>query len=137
MAAPFTVASFNQFLSEKKLMASRCPECSEVHLPPRAICPRCHSAQLEWVELAGQGQLAAFTVVYVGPTLMNNAGYSRENPYVSGIVELPEGVKISAQILGVDGKQPETIRVGAPMTVEFIERGEGDKKATYLAFRAS
>ena len=35
---PFTVASFNQFLNEKKLMASRCPQCDALYLPPRALC---------------------------------------------------------------------------------------------------
>jgi uncharacterized protein len=134
--APFTVASFNQYLNEKKLMASRCTVCGDMYLPPRALCPRCHGDQLEWVETSGRGKLAAFTVIYVGPTPMNNAGYSRENPYVSGIVELDEGVKISAQILGVDGKHPETIRVGTLLTVDFIERGEGDKRQVYLAFSA-
>lgn len=131
-AAPFTVASFNQYLNEKKLMASRCTQCGQLHLPPRAICPRCYGDQLEWVEMGGDGKLVAFTAIYVGPTVMNDAGYSRENPYVSGIVELDEGVKISAQILGVDGKHPETIQVGLPVTVDFVQRGEQN----YLAFIA-
>jgi uncharacterized OB-fold protein len=113
-------------------MGSRCARCGQLHLPPRAICPHCFSEELEWVELAGQGKLAAFTVIYVGPTPMNNAGYSRENPYVSGIVELAEGPKISAQILGVDAKHPETIRIGLPLTIDFIQRGEQN----YLAFKA-
>ncbi len=131
---PFTAASFNRFLNEKKLMASRCPQCDALYLPPRAICPKCHGDQLEWVETAGQGKLAAFTSIYVGPTAMNAEGYSRENPYVTGIVELDEGVKISARILGVDARHPEQIEIGMPMTVQFLERGEGDAKQTFLAF---
>ena len=131
---PFTAASFNRFLNEKKLMASRCPQCDALYLPPRAICPKCHGDQLEWVETAGQGKLAAFTSIYVGPTAMNAEGYSRENPYVTGIVELDEGVKISARILGVDARHPEQIEIGTPMTVQFLERGEGDAKQTVLAF---
>jgi uncharacterized protein len=131
-SAPFTVVSFNQFLNEKKLMGTRCTQCGHLYLPPRAICPNCLSEQLEWVELAGKGKLAAFTVIYVGPTAMISAGYNRENPYVSGIVELGEGVKISAQILGVDGTKPETIRVGQPVTIDFVQRGEQN----CLAFRA-
>ena len=133
---PFTAASFNQFLSEKKLMAARCSACNKIYLPPRAVCPQCHSDQLEWAELPGAGKLIAFTSVYVGPTAMNAAGYSRENPYCTGIVQLDNGCAISAQILGVDAKQPEQIKIGTPLTIEFIERGEGDKKKTYLAFKA-
>ena len=134
---PFTVASFNQYLNEHKLMASHCPACNALYLPPRAICPQCHGDQLEWVETSGKGRLAAFTSVYVGPTAMIAEGHDRNNPYVTGIVELDEGVKISARIPGVDARHPERIKIGTPMAVEFLERGEGDKKQTFLAFQVS
>ena len=48
---PFTAAAFNQFIAEKKLMGSRCIQCAELYLPPRAICPKCHNDQMEWEEL--------------------------------------------------------------------------------------
>jgi uncharacterized OB-fold protein len=133
---PFTAASFNQYLAEKKLMASRCAACGALHLPPRPICPRCHGEAMEWAEASGRGRLAAFTSVYIGLTAMSAEGYSRDNPYCSGVVELEEGMKISARILGVDAKNPASIQIGAPLTVEFVERGEGEEKKTLLTFRA-
>lgn len=136
LVRPFTVASFNQYLAEGKLMASHCVDCGNLHLPPRAICPHCHSTNLEWVETSGKGKLAGFTVVYIAPTFMVEQGYGRDRPYVSGIVELEEGVKISARITGFDANQPETIQVGAPLVVDFITTGEGDKAKTYLAFKS-
>jgi hypothetical protein len=135
-ALPFTVASFNQYLGEKKLMAARCPACDALYLPPRAICPQCHGDRLEWVATSGRGKLAAFTSVYVGPTAMLAEGFDRNHPYVTGIVELDEGVKISARILGVDAQHPEQIKIGTPMAVAFVERGEGDQKQMGLAFQA-
>jgi len=134
---PFSAASFDQYLAEGKLMASRCAGCNSMHLPPHAICPKCHSANMDWVETSGKGKLAGFTVIYIAPTFMIEQGFGRENPYVSGIVELEEGVKISARITGVDALRLETIRVGARLMVDFIEFGEGEKKRTYLAFRAT
>lgn len=133
---PFTAASFNQYLAEKKLMAARCATCGALHLPPRAICPKCHGEKMEWVETSGRGRLAAFTSVAIGLSAMNAEGYSRENPYCVGIVEMEEGVKISARLLGVDAKNPATSNIGAPLTMEFLERGEGEAKQTRLAFRA-
>ncbi len=135
--AAFSSAEWNRFLDEHKLMGSRCPACGGIYLPPRAICPRCHSEQLEWVELAGRGKLAAFTSIYVGPTFMNAEGFDRNNPYCTGIVELDEGVKISARILGVDARSPAAIRIGTPMTVEFLPRSQGEKKDTVLAFKVA
>ena len=64
------------------------------------------------------------------------AGYDRENPYCTGIVELEDGAKISALILGVDAKNGEQIKIGAPLTAAFVEQGEGDGKKTILAFTA-
>jgi uncharacterized OB-fold protein len=133
---PFTAYAFNQYLGEHKLMGTRCTTCGSLYLPPRAICPQCHADQIEWVELSGKGKLAAFTPIYVGPSTMQAEGYDRTNPYCAGIVELDEGVKVSARVLGVDAKQPANIVVGTPLTIEFLDRSEGEQKKTILAFKA-
>ncbi len=130
----FTSATFNKFLSEHKLMGTRCTQCGTMYLPPRAICPHCHSDQLEWVEMSGKGKLVAFSAVYIGPSAMQAEGYDRTNPYCAGVVELDEGVKISARVLGVDAKQPANIAIGTPLTVEYLDQGEGEQKKTVLAF---
>ena len=101
---------FQQYLGEHKLMGTRCTKCGAMYLPPRAICPACHSDQLEWIEMSGKGKLAAFSSVFIGPSAMQAEGYDRTNPYCAGVVELDEGVKISARVLGVDAKQPDEHR---------------------------
>lgn len=130
----FTSASFFQFLSEKRLMASRCARCGALYLPPRPICISCQNDRMEWAEMKGAGRLAAFTVIAVAPTLMIEEGYGRDNPYCAGVVELEEGPKISARILGLDASRPESIEIGTPLTVRFLDRGEGDDRKTALAF---
>ena len=132
---PFTANSFNQYLLEGKLMASRCMDCGDLGLPPRAVCPECHGTKMEWIETKGRGKLAGFTVVYIAPTFMIEQGYRRDKPYISGIVELEEGVKISTRILGVDPLKPEDIHIGTPLEISIINIGEEEKKA-YLAFKA-
>lgn len=132
---PFNSVSFEQYLSENKLMGSHCTNCDKNFLPPRAICPNCHSDQLTWIEFSGKGKLAAFTSIYIAPTAMIEAGYGRDKPYLAGVVELDEGVKISAQVLGMDASKPEEIQIGTPLQAEFVERGEGEAKKTFLAFR--
>jgi uncharacterized OB-fold protein len=67
---------------------------------------------------------------------MLEAGYGRENPYCTGIVQLDEGPSISAQILGVDVKNPAGIKIGMPLTIDFVERGEEEAQRTFLAFKA-
>ncbi len=132
---PFTHASFQQHLGEHRLMGSSCSACGKTYLPPRVICPACHHTQMTWSELSGRGRLAGFTSVYIAPTVMAQAGYGRDRPYLSAIVELEEGVKISARLLGLDAAHPETIQIGLPLVVDFIDEGEGEKRSTLLAFR--
>jgi uncharacterized OB-fold protein len=136
MDKAFTEHSFQTFLREEKLMASRCEACGELFVPPRPLCPSCHGEEMEWVELSGKGTLAAFTAVHIGPSAMIAAGYDRNNPYLTGVVELAEGPLISGQILGLDAAQPDVNDIGTPLTVTFITRGAGDEARTFLAFTA-
>ena len=127
-------ASFYQYLGEKKLMASRCRKCQALYLPPHSLCAKCKGDDMEWVELKGNGKLAAFAAISVGPTSTIEEGYDRNNPYLVGIVQLDEGPKISARVLGIDPGKPESIKVGTPLTVEFMEPAEG--KTPYVTFKA-
>jgi len=131
----FSDISYEQFLNEDKLMGSRCRQCGALSVPPRPVCIKCYAGDMEWVEMKGKGRLAAFTSIAVGPPFMVKEGYTRENPYVSGVVELDEGARVVARIEGVDGSRPEAIEVGTPLRVEFLHRGEGEEVTTFLAFR--
>lgn len=131
---PLNDISYNIFLNEDRLMGSRCKECGTRSVPPRPLCAQCHKADIEWMEVAGRGKLAAFTCIYIAPPFMAAQGYDRNNPYISGVVELDEGGRVDARIEGLDPKRPEEIRIGTPMKVKFIHRTDADPEETYLAF---
>lgn len=131
---PFSDLSYRQFLNENKLMGSRCGMCGSLSAPPRPICVHCHAIEMQWVPLSGFGRLAAYTCIAVGPPFMIAEGYDRKNPYCVGVVELDEGVRVDARIEGVNARRPETIRVGMPLHVRFLHRGEGEDARTCLAF---
>ena len=133
-AHEFTGAAFYEHLNARRLMGARCTACDATYLPPRPGCVGCADGEMEWVEVDGKGRLAAYTVINVAPTAMLEAGYSFKKPYCTGIVELENGERISAQIVGVDVAHPESIDIGMPLTMTFVERGEGDEKQTFLAF---
>ena len=136
-ARPFNDISYEHFLSEDRLMGSRCRQCGALSVPPRSVCIKCYGSEMEWVKIKGRGKLAAFTCISIGPPFMRKEGYDRKHPYVSGVVELEEGVKVVARIEGVDGSKPESIRIGTPVKAEFLHRSEGEKSTTFLAFRPS
>ena len=90
---------------------------------------------MEWVQLKGTGRLAAFTSIVVAPPYMVKEGYDRNNPYIVGVIELEEGVKTVARIVGVNAKKPEQIKVGTPLKAEFLQKGVELDRQTFLAFK--
>jgi len=132
---PFSDISYEQFLNEEKLMGSKCAKCGALFVPPRSICIRCYNTKMEWAQMKGKGKLVAFTCIAVGPPYMIKEGYDRQHPYCSGVVELEEGVRVVARIEGVNTNKPETIKIGTPLTVQFLHRGEGENLKTFLAFK--
>lgn len=132
----FSSSAYNRFLNEKKLMGSKCKRCGAIHLPLRPICSKCSGNEMDLVEMKGRGKLIAYTVISVGPPMMIEEGFDREHPYCSGVVELEEGVRIPGRIVGVNVTEPDQIKIGTPVTVEYQERVRGEEKKTFLAFRA-
>lgn len=86
-----------------RLIGTRCLKCGAVFYPPRRICPKCRNRKLEEIELPRKGKLITFTVVRSPP-----AGYERYAPYVLGVIELENGVKVIAQLTDVDINEVHT-----------------------------
>ncbi|MFX1315359.1 MAG: Zn-ribbon domain-containing OB-fold protein [Promethearchaeota archaeon] len=117
----FTIESYLEFVRNKKLMGSKCKNCSEVFVPVRKLCTKCNSANMEWIEMSGKGKLAAFTSITVGTPFFIEKGYDRNKPYCFSVIKLDEGPMVSAQLVGVDESKPETINIDMPVKVTFLE----------------
>lgn len=120
----FSSASFYEYLINEMLMGTRCNNCGDLSIRPRPICFKCHSQVLEWVQFSGFGSLSTFTIIAIPPTIMVNRGFSRDNPYCSGIVTLEEGPRVSGFISGVDCNNPDTIEIGLSVKVDFSNMWE-------------
>ena len=116
-----TVQNYLEYIDSKKLMGSKCKKCSTTYVPPRKLCIKCNSTDLEWLEMTGKGKLAAFSCIGVGTTFMVSKGYSMKKPYCFSVIKLDEGPMISGQLIGVDESKPDTISIGTPVKVSFIE----------------
>jgi uncharacterized OB-fold protein len=117
----FTIQNYLECIQNKKLMGTRCKDCGELYTPVRKLCTKCNSFNMEWVELSGKGELAAFTSITVGTPYFIEKGYDRARPYCFSVIKLNEGSMISAQLVGVDESKPENIKIGMPVKVKFLE----------------
>jgi len=126
--------TFYDALNQNELIGSKCANCGHVAIPQRYICPVCHSEKMERLVFSGKAELAAYTVIYIPPTEMVNAGYDAKHPYCTGIVTLAEGPRMSAQIIGLDLSQPQDIKIGMPLKMTIIDRGPEGSTKKVLAF---
>ena len=131
---PINDVSYEAYLKEEKLMGTTCRSCGARFLPPMPICTECHEPEMDWNEVGGKGKLIAFTCIAVAPPSMKEEGFDRNNPYCLGVVELDEGGRVVARIQGVDARNPETIRIGTPLSSKILHRGEGEHARAVLAF---
>jgi len=107
---PPTLESFYQFCAEKKLVAARCKSCKAILLPPRVLCPRCSSTDIQWMKLKGTGRLLTYSVVHIAPL-----AFQSFVPYPVGIVLLDEGTKLP----GIVRVEPRDIRIGLKLKAAF------------------
>jgi uncharacterized OB-fold protein len=96
-----------------ELQLQRCRSCGLYVFYPRAACPHCLGAELEWQRVSGRGTLHTFTVVHRG--LRN---FPLPTPYVLAIVELAEGPRLMTNLVEVE-PDPARISIGTPVEAVF------------------
>lgn len=95
---------------EGKLLIQRCSCCQVLRHPPGPVCSKCHSFEWDTVTASGTGTLYSFVVAHY-PVV---APFEHPNPV--GLIELDEGTRLVAQLVGVDRA---TLAIGQRMQVEF------------------
>ena len=98
--------------AQGKFMLMRCTSCLTPRLPSRQHCDECLSPDYDWFEASGQGTVRTFGVMHQ----RYHPGFAAETPYVVAIIELDEGPRLPANIVGV---APQDVRVGLPVMVEW------------------
>ncbi len=104
---------FWEAVKQKKLVFQRCKECGEFLHPPRPMCHRCHSYDLEWVKSSGKGSIYSWVVF----TREVNPLY--RVPFEVVLVEMEEkGVRFISNM--AEGN-PEDLYFGMPVEVVFVD----------------
>jgi uncharacterized protein len=100
-----------------ELRYQACGACGRVQFYPRALCAGCGGTDLGWRRSRGVGTVHAVTVVHRAPT----AAFRDDVPYAIALVDLDEGVRLMANVVGGD---PEGVAIGDRVRVVFEARGE-------------
>ena len=99
-----------------ELRIQECGQCGARRHPPGPMCPRCGAAQRPaggetgYVVAAGTGTVYSYVVHHHPPVP------GKTLPLVIALAELPEGVRVLADMPGTD---PGQVRIGMPVQVGF------------------
>ena len=101
-----------------ELQIQQCNVCSRHYFYPRTACPRCGSTDVRWVTVSGRGRLHTYLINH-----RPAPGFEDEAPYAIAVVELEEGPRMMANIVGVNNT-PDELDLDMPLEVRFERRGE-------------
>lgn len=102
---------FWQAAREGRFLIKRCSSCGRAHWYPRQLCPFCFSAETEWIEASGKGELYSYCY-------MRRAAV----PYILAYVTLDEGPTMMTNIIGADS---DDLHTGQRVEIVF-QHGESD-----------
>jgi uncharacterized OB-fold protein/acyl dehydratase len=97
---------------QHRLLIQRCKQCGTLRHPPRPMCSECRSYDWDVVDASGRGTVYSFVVNHY-PQVP-----AFDYPLAVGLIELEEGTRLVANVIGVD---PGDIRVGMPVVVEWVD----------------
>ncbi len=97
-----------QVAAEHRLVVQRCTACGHTRLPPAPVCSECRSADAEWQEVSGRGEVYTYTIVH------RPIAADQPLPTVIAVIALEGagGVRMISNLVGADLGE---IRIGMPV----------------------
>lgn len=102
-------------LEQGVLLVQKCDDCQALRNPPSPMCPECNSMRWSPMAMGGQGTLHSYVIHHYPPL------EDFPSPHPIAVVALAEGPKLTA---AMDGTAPDRLRIGMPVQIEFVRRGE-------------
>jgi len=98
------ITKFYEALSKGEILGMKCRDCGGITFPPKTACAYCHSRNIEWCKLSGEGK-----VLYISTSILPAKRFAEYAPYTYGLVQLKEGPYFATLISGVEPK-PEILK---------------------------
>jgi hypothetical protein len=111
-------APFWEGTKAHELRMQQCNNCGKFYFYPRSFCRYCTSRDVEWKTISGRGTLASY-IINQRPT----PPFDKDTPIVVAMIILEAGPQMMSNIVGVEPK-PENLPLGAPVQVDFEDRGD-------------
>ena len=100
-----------------ELLMQKCGDCGLVRFPPAVLCARCLGERFTWEKMSGRGTVYTWIVVH----RPQHPAFYEDVPYTVAIVELDEGPRMHARIVGCPN---EEIAIGMRVEVVFEKKND-------------
>lgn len=134
-SSPRPIVPYLQLEPEPRLIARKC-SCGALFLDARRIaCSKCGGTQLQQVPLSTKGKVYVFSVVYQSfPGI--------KTPYVTAIIDLPEGVSVRTNLTDVSPEDIQTnphkyFDMPVEMVTEVVSKDREGHDVVAFSFRPS
>jgi uncharacterized OB-fold protein len=112
-------------LAAHELRIQRCAACRQYRYPAAMFCPNCLSDEAAWETVSGRGTIYSFIIIHQ----LYHPGFKEDLPYSVAVVELEEGPRVTANVVGCPN---EMLKIGMPVEPDFLDAGDG---AVVMRFR--
>ena len=102
-------------LRRHELVLQRCSSCGRVRFPPMPACPWCGGPTAEWTPVSGWGRVYSWVGVHRALT----PAFEDEVPYTVATVDLVEGARAFARLVG-----PEPTEPGGEVVATYVDHAE-------------
>jgi len=94
-----------------------CAHCGKFWAPSAPVCPFCFSEDYKWDAVSGRGVIQSWVVFHK----LYHPGFAKDLPYNVAFIELEEGPRVIANIVGVPNDQ---LKIGMKVEAVFEDINE-------------
>jgi uncharacterized protein len=99
-----------------KIISNKCLKCGHSMVGTIYYCEKCHSSDLQSIELEGTGKVVTYTIQAVAPEGFNDIG----KPYAWVVFKIDNtALKVSGILIGI--KSPADLPLGSKVKVECFD----------------
>lgn len=118
-------------LEDVRLLGTRCKKCNEVMFGKLPSCANCASEDVETIPLSKTGTLWTYTIIYHCPPGHYRGPKDPFVPFVEGLVELPDGVRV----LSVIDCDIDKVQIGMKLELVCYELYKNEEGKPVIAWK--
>ncbi|MCY3410284.1 MAG: OB-fold domain-containing protein [Candidatus Heimdallarchaeota archaeon] len=118
------IKSYEEAINQNRIIGSICEDCKSISVPPRPLCNKCWSDNIDFTTVETEGKIITWTEIHIAPPT-----YVDLAPYTLAIVELTNGERLTGILRFPEGIEPD---FGMDVVAAFEDGMEGAQRLRWI-----